>query len=111
MKKAIYNYTAVFEGNENGGYTVTVPSLPGLVTEGRNLDNARIMATEAINQQILDKLARLEKEVGEIKEHMVDVDVILTEEERILLDKSLKHEKEGKLISFEEIENVRNKVR
>jgi len=48
MKKAIYNYTAVFEGNENGGYTVTVPSLPGLVTEGRNLDNARIMATEAI---------------------------------------------------------------
>jgi len=69
------------------------------------------MATEAINQQILDTLVRIEKEVGEIKEHMVDVDVILTEEERILLDKSLKHEKEGKLISFEEIENVRNKVR
>ena len=69
------------------------------------------MATGAINQQILDTLVRLEKEVGEIKEHMVDVDVILTEEERILLDKSLKHEKEGKLISFEEIENVRNKVR
>ena len=68
------------------------------------------MATEAINQQILDTLVRIEKEVGEIKEHMVDVDVILTEEERILLDKSLKHEKEGKLISFEEIENVRNKA-
>lgn len=48
MKKAIHNYTAVFERNENGGYTVTIPSLPGLVTEGRNLDDARKMATEAI---------------------------------------------------------------
>ncbi len=48
MKKSIHNYTAVFERNENNGYTVTVPSLPGLVTEGRNLDDARKMATEAI---------------------------------------------------------------
>lgn len=48
MKKSIHNYTAVFERNENEGYTVTVPSLPGLVTEGRNLDDARKMATEAI---------------------------------------------------------------
>lgn len=48
MKKAIHNYTAVFERNENGGYTVTVPSLPGLVTEGKNLDNARLMVTEAV---------------------------------------------------------------
>lgn len=48
MKKSIHNYTAVFERNENKGYTVTVPSLPGLVTEGRNLDDARKMATEAI---------------------------------------------------------------
>jgi predicted RNase H-like HicB family nuclease len=48
MKKSIYNYTAVFERNENNGYTVTVPTLPGLVTEGKNLDDARNMATEAI---------------------------------------------------------------
>ena len=48
MKKTIYNYTAVFELNENKGFTVTVPALPGLVTEGKNLDDARKMATEAI---------------------------------------------------------------
>lgn len=48
MKKEIYNYTAVFERNENGGYTVIVPALPGLTTEGKNLDDARKMATEAI---------------------------------------------------------------
>ncbi len=51
MKKTrqkIYQYTAVFEGNENGGYTVTVPSLPGLVTEGDDLSEARDMAEDAI---------------------------------------------------------------
>ena len=39
---------AIFEKNENGGYTVIVPSLPGLVTEGRDLRNAHDMAREAI---------------------------------------------------------------
>jgi len=48
MKKKILQYTAVFERNENGGYTVIVPSLPGLVTEGKNLEEARKMAEEAI---------------------------------------------------------------
>ena len=61
-------------------------------------------------QLILQKLEKIEKEVGEIKEHMVDVDTILTAEERIMLDESLKHEKEGRLVSLEEIENVRNKA-
>jgi antitoxin HicB len=47
-RKRAYEYTAFFELNENGGYTVTVPSLPGLVTEGRNLEHARKMAADAI---------------------------------------------------------------
>ncbi len=48
MRKQVYNYTAVFERNEHKGYTVIIPALPGLVTEGKNLDDARKMATEAI---------------------------------------------------------------
>ena len=51
MKKTrqkIYQYTAVFEKNEDDGYTVTVPSLPGLVTEGDTLKEAREMAEDAI---------------------------------------------------------------
>jgi len=40
-------YTAFFEANEKGGYTVTVPALPGLVTEGRTLEHARRMARGA----------------------------------------------------------------
>ena len=47
-KGKVYEYTAFFEANEHGGYTVTVPALPGLATEGRNLDDARRMAEDAI---------------------------------------------------------------
>jgi predicted RNase H-like HicB family nuclease len=47
-KGKVYEYTAFFEANEHGGYTVTVPSLPGLVTEGRDLNDARDMAKDAI---------------------------------------------------------------
>ncbi len=47
-KNRVHEYTAFFKTNENGGYTVTVPSLPGLVTEGKNLDHARAMAQDAI---------------------------------------------------------------
>lgn len=43
-----YEYTAFFEANEHGGYTVTVPALPGLVTEGNGLEHARAMAKDAI---------------------------------------------------------------
>ncbi len=41
-------YTAFFEANEHGGYTVTVPALPGHVTEGKDLDHARNVAKDAI---------------------------------------------------------------
>ena len=44
----IHQYTAIFELNEHKGYTVTVPSLPGLVTEGKNFEDAKKMAKDAI---------------------------------------------------------------
>jgi antitoxin HicB len=47
-KGKVYEYTTFFQGNEHGGYTVTVPALPGLVTEGKNLEDARQMAEDAI---------------------------------------------------------------
>jgi predicted RNase H-like HicB family nuclease len=47
-KSRVYEYTAFFEANENGGYTVTVPALPGLVTEGKDLEHARDMAKDAV---------------------------------------------------------------
>jgi antitoxin HicB len=47
-KKSAHEYTAFFEANERGAYTVTVPALPGLVTEGKDLDHARTMAKDAV---------------------------------------------------------------
>jgi len=48
ISKKVHSYTAFFDRNSNGSYTVTVPSLPGLVTEGKNIEDARAMAEDAI---------------------------------------------------------------
>ena len=50
-KETIYHYEAVFESNGEG-YTVTVPKLPGLVTEGDTLNEARKMTKDAIRCHI-----------------------------------------------------------
>lgn len=46
-KETIYQYDVIFDDN-GAGYTVMVPKLPGLVTEGGNLKEAREMAKDAI---------------------------------------------------------------
>jgi antitoxin HicB len=49
---AEYSYTVLFEPAEEGGFIVTCPALPGLVTEGDTLEEARIMAQDAIRGYI-----------------------------------------------------------
>lgn len=48
ITKSILRYNAVFEPCEEGGYTVTVPKMPGLVTEGDSFEEALEMAKDAI---------------------------------------------------------------
>lgn len=43
-----YTYTVVYTPEPEGGYTVTCPALRGLVTCGRDMEEARKMAAEAI---------------------------------------------------------------
>ena len=43
-----YHYTVLFEPAEEGGFVVRCPALPGLVTEGDTLDEARNMVKDAI---------------------------------------------------------------
>jgi antitoxin HicB len=43
-----FTYTAVFDPVPEGGYVVTFPGLPGLVTEGETLEEARAMAADAL---------------------------------------------------------------
>jgi antitoxin HicB len=47
-----YNYTVLFEPAEEGGYVVKCPALPGLVTEGDTLEEARTMAEDAVRAYI-----------------------------------------------------------
>ena len=52
------SYTVVLIPDaEEGGYTVRVPALPGLTTEGDTLDEALEMARDAIRLHIEDLLA------------------------------------------------------
>jgi len=53
-------YGIVLEEGEDGWIVVRVPSLPGVVTQGRTLEEAVANAREAITLTIDDMLARRE---------------------------------------------------
>lgn len=48
MQTKILHYTAIFDPAEEGGYTVTVPSLPGCISEGDTFEEAKKNIQEAI---------------------------------------------------------------
>lgn len=45
----ILHYNLIFKPEPEGGFTVIVPSLPGCVTYGKNLTEAKKMIRDAIN--------------------------------------------------------------
>jgi antitoxin HicB len=45
---SMHTYRIILNQDPEGGYTVTVPSLPGCITYGDNIDHAKNMAKEAI---------------------------------------------------------------
>lgn len=51
-KLKIAKYTAIFEPAEEGGYVVTVPALPGCITEGDTFEAAVEMVKDAIKGYI-----------------------------------------------------------
>lgn len=44
----VLSYTVLYEPQPEGGFTVVVPALPGCVTQGETLEQAREMAGDAI---------------------------------------------------------------
>ena len=49
----VLSYKAIFEPAEECGFSVTVPKLPGLVTEGDTFEEALERAEDAINGYLL----------------------------------------------------------
>ena len=49
---AEYGYRVIYDPLAEGGFQVIVPALPGIVTYGRTLEEAREMAQDAISCHI-----------------------------------------------------------
>lgn len=45
-------YTALYEADDEGGYVVSVPSLPGCYSQGNTLEEAEKHITEAVEVYI-----------------------------------------------------------
>jgi antitoxin HicB len=52
MAKARYHFNIMLRPEPEGGYTALVPALPGCVTYGRTVDEAKEMAKDAISGYI-----------------------------------------------------------
>jgi antitoxin HicB len=64
-----YTYTIILHPEaEEDGYTVTVPSLPGCVTQGETLEEAIAMAKDAI-RLFIETLIENGEPVPEEREH------------------------------------------
>ena len=76
---AEYGYTVIYEALSEGGYQVIVPALPGIVSFGRTLEEAREMGRDAI----LCHLRGLLKDGEEIPEDPFRRQQPLTEELKV----------------------------
>ncbi len=52
MRKNHYRFNIIFRPEPQGGFTASVPALPGCVTYGRTLAEARKMVKDAISGYI-----------------------------------------------------------
>jgi antitoxin HicB len=52
-----HTYTIILDPDQEGGYTVTVPALPGCVTEGETVEECLTNAQEAIGLYLEDLVA------------------------------------------------------
>lgn len=57
----VRTYRVVLKKEPEGGYTVTVPALPGCITYGEDVDEAILMAEEAIELYIDELKSRNEE--------------------------------------------------
>lgn len=62
MKKKVLQYNIILRPEPEGGFTVVVPVLPGCITYGNNLKEAKEMAYDAINAY----LASIKKHGGRV---------------------------------------------
>lgn len=72
----LLRYRAIFRPEPEGGFTVTVPSLPGCITYGENLAEAKTMGREAIELYLEDLKSRDEVLPNDNDAYMTDIEVV-----------------------------------
>jgi hypothetical protein len=65
------------------------------------------MNGDNIEKKLFEELYFIKKQLGEIKEHMVDIDSLLSAEEKELVIRSFENEVKGKLIPLRKLEEIR----
>lgn len=74
MDKTLH-YNLIFRPEPEGGFTVTVPSLPGCITYGRDLREAKKMAYDAIAGYIQSLKKHGEPIPSDVNDFVTTIDV------------------------------------
>lgn len=75
IEKEVMNFNAVFLQEADGGYSVSVPSLPGCFSQGDTFEEALNNIKEAIELYLTDEEQNISAEHYSRKEFMVPVQV------------------------------------
>ncbi len=67
MRDKALNYTIILQKENEGGYSVTVPALPGCITYGKTVDQAKEKAIEVI-ELYLDSLRDHNEDIPQEKD-------------------------------------------
>ena len=62
LSHRLLKYNVIFNPEPEGGFTVVVPSLPGCVTYGKDIEQATLMAKDAI-KLYLESLKKHNEEI------------------------------------------------
>ena len=65
------------------------------------------MTGEKLDKKIFEELNLIKKQLAEIKEHMVDIDMLLTAEEKELVFRSFENEVRGRLVPLKKLEKMK----
>lgn len=74
MKRKVFEYTAVFQEEKEGGYSVWVPTLPGCASQGQTFEESLSNIKEAIELYLENSKQKAEEDEY-IKQFVVPVQV------------------------------------
>ena len=74
MTKTLH-YNLIFRPEQEGGFTVLVPSLPGCITYGKNLEEAKRMAKDAVKGYIYSLKKHKESIPSDVDNFVTTIDI------------------------------------